>query len=92
MLVFYCEHEFASGKQGDNTMTASELGTEFTLVQDSQEIAAVLEHLGVEDDDEFSSLFVEVIDGDYGRIYGAARIIVMDTDEVRDVRTWYSVA
>lgn len=54
----------------------SDMGDEFTLLTNSQDINDVLFHLGytVEDfehsENQYGCLFVEVLNGEYGRIYG----------------------
>ena len=50
-------------------MTVSQLDSSFTLVTDSQDIAAIAEYLGM-DLSDYGCLFVQVADGDYGEIYG----------------------
>jgi hypothetical protein len=50
-------------------MTVAQLDNSYTLVTDSQEIATVAEHLN-EDLSDYGCLFVQMIDGDYGKIYG----------------------
>jgi hypothetical protein len=59
-------------------LTVSDMGDEFTLISDSQEIEHILNNLGWTGDEheqsdgtcEWGCLFVEILDGDYGRIYG----------------------
>ena len=41
----------------------------FTLIHDTQEIKAVGDSIG-QDLNEYGCLFVEILDGDYGKIYG----------------------
>jgi hypothetical protein len=46
----------------------------YTLVNDSQDIVATLEQIGRSDclEDNFGCLLVEVLDGDYGQVWGIA--------------------
>lgn len=47
----------------------------FTLVQDSQDIVAVLESIGYAGEESIGCLFVEVLDGDYGQVYAVESFI-----------------
>lgn len=47
----------------------------FSLVQDSQDIVAVLESIGYTGDDNIGCLFVEVLDGDYGSVYAVESFV-----------------
>lgn len=59
------------------------MGPEFTLVQDSQDVRATLESVGRLDAlDETGCLFVEVLDGDYGRVYQCMRYVPVLTANV----------
>jgi hypothetical protein len=51
-------------------MKVSMIPDHFTLISDSQEIDSVLSSIGQKNNDRFYHLFAEVLDGDYGRIYG----------------------
>lgn len=49
---------------------------QFMFVSDSQDIRAVLESIGKTDQiDEIGSMFVEVLDGDYGNVYALSSMI-----------------
>ena len=63
--------------------TVADVDKRFTLVTDSQDIAAVLSMVGPEYDlSDFGCLFVEVLDGEYGEIFGHEGIVPYLTDRV----------
>uniref|UniRef100_D0VWQ2 Hypothetical protein TTMA177 n=2 Tax=root TaxID=1 RepID=D0VWQ2_9ZZZZ len=45
-----------------------DFGDDYTLIQDSQEVKAILEYIGSEE--EPHALFVKVGDGDYEEVWG----------------------
>jgi hypothetical protein len=53
----------------DMPLIVENIDPNYTLITDSQEIQAVAELIGV-DLSEYGGLFVEVLDGEYGTIYG----------------------
>lgn len=63
----------------------------FKLVQDSQDISATLESIGAPNDGEFGCLFVEVLDGDYGQVWGQSTFVPYLNNELRNVRDWYGI-
>ncbi|MGC8876532.1 hypothetical protein [Thermus sp.] len=57
-------------------MKVKDLPQEAVLLQDSQEVRAVLEGLGLEElYPEYPSLFVEVGEGEYRAVYGLRRFV-----------------
>lgn len=74
-------------------LTVKDLGDEFTLLQDSQDIAEVYENFGLPSDEQghFPTLFVEVLGEEYGRIYGIESFTPYDDDEVMNFREWYEI-
>jgi hypothetical protein len=62
--LYYCE-------QPGDPSTVEELDPDLTLIVDSQDIQAVAESIG-KDLSDFGCLFVEILDGDYGSIFGCA--------------------
>jgi hypothetical protein len=44
----------------------------FDLIQNSQDIKHILESIGIIDNGNYGCLFVEVLDGEYGEIYGCS--------------------
>jgi hypothetical protein len=52
----------------------SDLNEEYVHITDSQDLAEIAHHFNLDLDYEgFGSLFVQVIDGDYGLVYGTER-------------------
>jgi len=62
---------------------AGNLGPEYELVTDSQEIAQTLSDIGNEDD--WGCLFVKVGDGDYDEVYGCEESVPRNTSRVYDL-------
>jgi len=64
----------------EKTMLVKDIPNEFELVTDSQEIGSIAANLGI-DLDDYGCLFVEVLDGEYGQVYGCSGNIpyLMDT-------------
>lgn len=61
-------------------MIVKDIPEHFELVTDSQEIGFIADNEGI-DLDDYGCLFVEVLDGEYGTIYGCLGIppYLMDT-------------
>jgi hypothetical protein len=60
-----------------NTKQVRDLQDEkYTLVQDPQEVAAVLDSIGYQSDtSSFGSLLVEVLEGEYGEVWATSLYI-----------------
>lgn len=51
-------------------LKVKDLGDQFTLIQDSQDIKATLDSIGKSGEFDFTGcLFAEIQDGDYGKVY-----------------------
>jgi hypothetical protein len=51
--------------------TVSDIPENFALLSDSQDIQACLDHIGASNRaHEFGCLFAEILEADYGRVYG----------------------
>jgi hypothetical protein len=60
-------------------MLIKDIPKHFELVTDSQDIDAIADNLGV-DLDDYGCLFVEILEGEYGQVYGCSGIIPYLTD------------
>ncbi len=57
-------------------MRVRDIPQDLMLISDSQDIAATLETIGQSNQfNDIGCMFVEVLDGDYGSVYGAERSI-----------------
>jgi hypothetical protein len=72
---------------GESTMSrverVADIPDQFVLVQDSQDVHAVLESCGLLTyESETGCLFVEVLDGEYGSVYMSTRYVPILTARV----------
>jgi hypothetical protein len=66
--------------------TAGNLGPEYELISNSQDIAATLESIGRADEiDDWGCLFVKVGDGDYDAVYGCEASTPLNSSRVYDL-------
>jgi hypothetical protein len=61
-------------------MLVKDIPENFELVTESQEIGSIADNLGI-DLDDYGCLFVEVLEGEYGQVYGCSGSVpyLMDT-------------
>jgi hypothetical protein len=64
-------------------MRVRDIPKEAILVNDTQDIKYILNHLGRKRRSEYRSLFVIVENGDYAAVWGCKYYIPYDNDEVR---------
>jgi hypothetical protein len=60
-------------------MLVKDIPERFELVTDSQDIDAIAENEGI-DLDDYGCLFVEILEGEYGQVYGCSGSIPYLTD------------
>jgi hypothetical protein len=70
-------------KEGKMKYTVADMDKRFTLVTDSQEIEEILSSVAPQfDSSDFGCLFVEVLDGEYGEVFGHEGVTPKLTDRV----------
>ena len=56
------------------------------FMSDSQDVQAVRDYLGDDIASEYDSFFIEILDGDYGKVYGMFGIVPYLSREVTRIR------
>jgi hypothetical protein len=83
MLTTECASIFRAKEREARASRVSDLGEQFQLVSDSQDIIATLDSIGQgQEFCEVGCLFVEVLDDDYGQVYYCEQSVPYLADRV----------